>query len=247
MTGHADPSRLPCDRHLPATAMSDTAPSPAVSTGTVFIRRSRVHPLTSLTTPVARRKYIKEHLLVICAPRAGSSVWEMLPARSAIVGRMREGGVLCEVVDDNDPGLQNYTTRLRRAAVGFLTRPDSDQLVDLLHSEVEMVGRYDATLRRIERIDRPDPLVAWLDPEPLPPDARDSGPDYLMRLWEDVVAALGLPAVTDPTAVRRASKQIGFLAEDYQSAGLTRGADELGMLAMWLESQQTPAPTPPED
>lgn len=209
----------------------------------MFIRRSRVHPLTTLTTPVARRKYIKEQLLVICVPRAGTTVHEMIPPRSALVGRFREGGVICEVADETAPGLQNFVSRLRRAATGFLTRPASDQIVELLHSEVEMVGRYDATLRRIERIDRPDTLAAWLDPEPLPPDARDSGPDYLMRLWEDVVVALGLTTVTDPTAVRRASKQIAFLAEDYQAAGLTRGADELGMLAMWLESQRNPAPS----
>lgn len=196
-----------------------------------------------MTTPVTRRRFIKDHLLVICVPRPNSQVWEMLPARSAIVGRMREGGVLCEVVDDGAPGLGSYTARLRRAAMSFLTRPDQDQLVELLHGEIDVVGRYDATLRRIERIDRPDPLAAWIDPEPLPPDSRDVGPEYLMRLWEDVVVALGLSAVTDATAVRRASKQIAFLAEDYQAAGLSRGAEELVMLAMWLESQRTPAPT----
>lgn len=213
----------------------------------MFIRHSRVHPFTMLTTPVARRKYIKDHLLVICVPRLSGPVWGMLPVRSAIVGRYLEGGLRCAVVDATGPALQDYTIRLRQAALTLLADPNSTQLVDLLHNEVEMVGRYDATLRRIERIDRLDPLAAWLEPEPVPIDARDAGPEYLMKLWENVVVALGLPPVTDPTAVRRAAKQIGFLAEDYQAAGLTRGADELGMLAMWLEHQQTPTPNPPED
>ncbi len=210
----------------------------------MFIRRSRAHPLTTQPTPVARRKFIKENLLIICIPRAGTSVWDMLPARSALVGRMREGGVSVEVVDEVDPSLQTYSARLRYCAQRYLADPASEHLIELLHTESEIVGRYDATLRRIERIDRMDSLSAWLDPEPLPPDPRDAGPEFLMKLWEEVVPALGLPTSLDLSATRRAIKQIAFLAEDYQASGLTRGADELGLLAMWLETQQAP-PTAP--
>ncbi len=212
----------------------------------MFIRRSRAHPLTALPTPVARRKFIKENLLVICIPRAGTTVWEMLPPRSALVGKMREGGVSVEVVDESDPSLQSYTARLRQAALSYVADPANTHLIELLHTEIEIVGRYDATLRRVERIDRLDSLAAWLDPEPLPPDPRDAGPEYLIRLWEEVVPALALPASLDASATRRAIKQVAFLAEDYEASGLTRGADELGLLAMWLETQQAPPTADPQ-
>ena len=107
----------------------------------MFIRRSRAHPLTALPTPVARRKFIKENLLVICIPRTGSSVWEMLPARSALVGKMREGGVSVEVVDESDPSLQTYTARLRQAALRYVADPANTHLIELLHTEIEIVGR----------------------------------------------------------------------------------------------------------
>ena len=135
-----------------------------------------------------------------------------------------------------------YTARLRAGALRYLADPASEHLIELLHTEIEIVGRYDSTLRRIERIDRLESLAAWLEPEPLPPDPRDAGPEYLLKLWEEVVPALGLPASLDVSGTRRAIKQIAFLAEDYQASGLTRGADELGLLAMWLEMQQSAPP-----
>lgn len=212
----------------------------------MFIRRTRVHPLASMPTPVARRKFIKENVLLICVPRAHSTMREHLPARAAMVGRAREGGVTVQVVDGTDVALQSYTARLRQAAALFLTGGTSAQAVELLHAEIEVVGRYDATLRRIERIERPDSLAEWLDPEALPIDAREAGPDYLMRLWDEVVVALSLPGIGDGATLRRSIKQLAFLAEDYQASGLTRGADELSLLAMLLESQMAAPPTQPK-
>lgn len=214
----------------------------------MFIRRTRVHPFASLPTPVARRKFIKENVLLICVPRAHSTMREHLPARAALVGKMREGGVTVQVVDSTDATLQTYPARLRQAATQFLVGGGgtSAQPVDLLHAEIEIVGRYDATLRRIERIERPDSLAEWLDPETPPIDAREAGPDYLMRLWEDVAAALSLPSVADGATLRRSIKQLAFLAEDYQASGLTRGADELSLLAMLLESQIATPPAQPK-
>jgi hypothetical protein len=211
----------------------------------MFIRRTRVHPFASLPTPVARRKFIKENVLLICVPRPHSTIREHLPARAALVGRMREGGVSVQVADATDASQQSYVARLRQAASQFLAGGKTQQSVELIHAEVEIVGRYDATLRRIERIERPESLAEWLDPEEMPIDAREAGPDYLMRLWDEVVVALSLPAAGDPATMRRSLKQIAFLAEDYQASGLTRGADELSLLAMLLESQMT-APAQPK-
>ena len=214
----------------------------------MFIRRTRVHPFASLPTPVARRKFIKDNVLLICVPRAHSAMRERMPQGAALVGRMREGGVSVQVVDGSDAALRGYAARLRQAAVQFLVggAGNAAQPVELLHAEVEIVGRYDATLRRIERIDRPDSLAEWLDPETLPVDAREAGPEYLMRLWDDVAAALSLPGANDPATLRRSIKQLAFLAEDYQASGLTRGADELSLLAMLLESQMAAPPTQPK-
>jgi hypothetical protein len=211
----------------------------------MFIRRTRVHPLASLPTPVARRKFIKENVLLICVPRAHAAIREHLPPRAALVGRMREGGVSVQVADSSDAALQHYEARLRQAAAQLLAGGNAARAVELIHAEVEIVGRYDATLRRIERIERTEALAEWLDPEDLPVDAREAGPDYLMRLWDEVVVALSLPATGDPATMRRSLKQIAFLAEDYQASGLTRGADELSLLAMLLESQLS-APTQPK-
>lgn len=211
----------------------------------MFIRRTRVHPLASLPTPVARRKFIKENVLLICVPRAHAAIREHLPPRAALVGRMREGGVSVQVADSSDAALQHYEARLRQAAAQLLAGGSAARAVELIHAEVEIVGRYDATLRRIERIERTEALAEWLDPEDLPVDAREAGPDYLMRLWDEVVVALSLPATGDPATMRRSLKQIAFLAEDYQASGLTRGADELSLLAMLLESQLS-APTQPK-
>lgn len=211
----------------------------------MFIRRTRVHPFASLPTPVARRKFIKENVLLICVPRPNSTIREHLPPRAALVGRMREGGVSVQVADATDTALQSYAARLRQAASQFLAGGKAAQSVELIHAEVEIVGRYDATLRRIERVERPESLADWLDPEEMPIDAREAGPDYLMRLWDEVVVALSLPAAGDPATMRRSLKQIAFLAEDYQASGLTRGADELSLLAMLLESQMS-APAQPK-
>lgn len=203
----------------------------------MFIRRTRVHPLATLPTPVARRRYIKENVLTICVPRPHSVLRETLRPGAALVGRLREGGVSVQIVEADEGALRSYPARLRQAASLYQVGGNQSHPQDMLHAEIEIVGRYDATLRRIERIDRADSLAEWLAPEAPPVDAREAGPEQLMRLWDDVVTALGLPTRGDAATLRLSLKQIAFLAEDYQASGLTRGADELSMLAMLIESQ----------
>lgn len=203
----------------------------------MFIRRTRVHPLSTMLTPVTRRRFIKENVLAICVPRRLTPLRERLSSGAALLGRFRETLAAIQVAEADTEALVTYPARLRQAATLFFATVNPPPPIEVLNSEIEIVGRYDATLHRIERLDRPDSLADWLGPETMPTDAMNAGPQYLMGLWENVALALGLPTTGDATAVRRSLKQLSFLAEDYQASGLTRGADELAMLATMLENQ----------
>lgn len=210
----------------------------------MFIRRTRVHPLSTMPTPVARRRFIKENVLAICVPRRLTPLRERLSSGAALLGRFRETVAMIQVAEADTEALLTYPARLRQAASLYLATANPPPPIQVLNSEIEVVGRYDATLHRIERVDRPDPLADWLGPEAMPADATSAGPEYLMRLWENVALALGLPTTDDAAVLRRSLKQLAFLAEDYQASGLTRGADELSMLAMMLENRLNDASQP---
>jgi hypothetical protein len=210
----------------------------------MFIRRTRIHPLSTLPTPVARRRFIRENVLAIFVPRRLTPLRERLSSGAALVGRPRDAGVAIQVAEANVEILATYPARLRHAATLFLASGGRAGPTQVLHSEVEAVGHYDATLHRIERIDKTEPLADWLGPEAMPENPLEAGPDYLARLWSEVIVALGLPTAEDPASLRRSLKLLAFLAEDYQASGLTHGADELAMLAMMLEARISGAPQP---
>jgi hypothetical protein len=210
----------------------------------MFIRRTRVHPLSTTPTPVARRRLIRENMLSIFVPKRLTPLRERLSSGAALVGRVRESGATIQIAEANVETLGTYPARLRRAATRFLAVGSTPAPIQVLPSEVEPVGRYDATLHRIERIERAEPLSDWLGPEAIPVEPEEPGNDYLMRLWEEVILALGLPPAEDSAALPRSIKQLVFLAEDYRASGVQRGADELSMLVALLESRAAAPPQP---
>ena len=210
----------------------------------MFICRTLVHPLSTTPTPVARRRLIRDNMLLIFVPKRLTPLRERLSSGAALVGRARETGASIQVAEANIETLGTYAARLRRAATLFLAGGGSSAAIQVLPSEVEPVGRYDATLHRIERVDRSEPLSDWLGPEAIPIEPEEPGSDYLMRLWSEVVLALSLPPAEDVAALPRSLKQLVFLAEDYRASGLQRGATELSLLAALLERRGTAAPQP---
>lgn len=197
-----------------------------------------------MPTPVARRRFIKENVLVICVPRRLTPLRERLSSGAALIGRLREAGATLQVAEADAEVLGTFQARLRQAANLFLATVNPPPPIQVMSAEIEVVGRYDATLNRIERIERLDPLVDWLGPETMPADDVAESPDRLMRLWEDVAPALGLQTTADANVLRRSLKQLAFLAEDYEACGLVRGADELIRLAILLERRIAEAAQP---
>jgi hypothetical protein len=196
----------------------------------VFHRPLRPVGLVGLRAPQDRRARLKENLLAIFVGDDTRGVEDQLPHRSAIIGRLREGGALVDV-EAYEPTKRPFAERLREAARRHLSNAVTSRRGQFTFTQILRVGSYDATLMRVERIHLPDLLVDWIDGEAIP-TGRDESP---AELWRTTAMALGVPPRLTPDQRMPVIKQISFLAEDYTACDMKNGADQLATLAMWLE------------